>query len=122
MTVYIDSDYKCHLKNDGSMRAVETEFFEGKCHRYVEGYRYVPEGETWIREDGEKFTGEMIAPCENYTVLAAAQQVYENFLPQLQELRAKLETIAECFDGLATNPSFEQLVDFISALRELVED
>jgi len=30
-TIYIDSDFKCHVSNDDTMRAVETDFFDGKC-------------------------------------------------------------------------------------------
>ena len=42
MTIYIDNDYKCHVTDDGAMRVVETDFFDGKCAEFVEGYRYVP--------------------------------------------------------------------------------
>ena len=54
-TIYIDSEFKCHSVNDGTMTAVETDFFDGKCPAFVEGYRFVPTGETWTREDGESF-------------------------------------------------------------------
>ena len=76
-TIYIDSDFKCHIYDDGTMTAVETAFFDGKCDAFVEGYRFVPAGESWIREDGVVFTGEMIAPWKPYSELAAAQQQYE---------------------------------------------
>lgn len=62
MTIYLDKDYKCHLENDGNMTAAETDAFEGKCREYIEGFRFVPEGHTWTREDGKAFRGEMIAP------------------------------------------------------------
>ena len=26
-TIYLDSDFKCHVSNDGTMLAVETDFF-----------------------------------------------------------------------------------------------
>ena len=39
-TIYIDSDYRCHPVNDGTMTAVETDFFDGKCEQFVEGYCY----------------------------------------------------------------------------------
>ena len=77
MKIYLDNDYKCHLENDGTMRTVETDHFDGKCQRYIEGYRYVPAGETWQREDGKKFKGEMIAPFINYNELKEAQLTYE---------------------------------------------
>lgn len=76
-TIYIDSDYKCHVAGDGTMTAVETDFFDGKCDAFVEGYRFVPEGESWTRSDGEVFHGEMIAPWKPYDELDAAQREYE---------------------------------------------
>ena len=75
--IYIDSDFKCHVSDDGTMTTVETDFFDGKCDTFIEGYRFVPAGETWTREDGVAFTGEMIAPGKPYGELAAAQAQYE---------------------------------------------
>ena len=78
MTVYIDFDFKCHTANpDGSFQEVETNFFDGKCQTFIEGYRFVPSGEIWMRSDGKKFTGEMITPWKPYAELAAAQAQYE---------------------------------------------
>ena len=77
MKIYIDTDYKCHVTDDGTMTAVETEFFNGKCDEFIEGYRFVPAGESWTRSDGEVFAGEMIAPWEDYAQLDAAQREYE---------------------------------------------
>lgn len=76
-TIYIDSEFKCHISNDGTMTAVETDFFDGKCDTYIEGYRFVPEGKTWVREDGVEFSGEMIAPWKPWDELDAAQREYE---------------------------------------------
>ena len=75
--IYIDYEYKCHVTNDGTLTAVETDFFNGKCQTFIEGYRFVPAGESWTREDGKMFHGEMVAPWKNYTELAAAQAQYE---------------------------------------------
>lgn len=77
MTIYIDFDYKCHVSDDGTMREFDVSFFEGKCVEFIEGYRYVPAGETWEREDGEMFNGEMIAPWKDYSRLYLAQLEYE---------------------------------------------
>lgn len=77
--IYIDSDYRCHTSNrDGTFREVETNFFDGKCDAFIEGYRYVPEGENWTRNDGTMFTGEMIAPAVEYEPLRIAQVQHEN--------------------------------------------
>lgn len=77
--IYIDSNYRCHASNpDGKYREVEVPFFDDKCGAYIEGYRYVPEGENWTRNDGAMFTGEMIAPAVDYESLRIAQVQYEN--------------------------------------------
>lgn len=75
MTIYIDSDYKCYVSAAEGRRAVETDFFDGKCPELIESYRFVPEGETWTREDGEVFTN-MEAPWKDLSEAYAAQTAY----------------------------------------------
>lgn len=77
MTIYIDTDYKCHTAPDSGLTAVETTAFDGKCTAYIEGYRFVPFGSTWVRSDGAVFQGEMIAPWKPWDGLDAAQREYE---------------------------------------------
>ena len=79
-TIYIDSDFKCRTVGDDALTAVETDFFDGKCDAFVEGYRFVPEGESWTREDGTVFRGEMIAPWKPRQELDAAQRAYDRDL------------------------------------------
>lgn len=76
-TIYIDSEFKCHVTNDGTMTEVETAFFDGKCDAFIEGYRFVPDGKTWTRSDGVAFYGEMISPWKDYAELDNAQREYE---------------------------------------------
>ena len=78
--VYIDTDFKCHVETDGTMAAVETDFFDGKCDEYIDGYRFIPEGMEWEREDGAVFSGQMVAPWKNYEELENAQRAYERRL------------------------------------------
>lgn len=76
--IYIDTDFKCHINNyDGTLREVKTAFFDGKCDGYIEGYRFVPSGESWTREDGTVFEGEMIAPWKDFDKLDEIQREYE---------------------------------------------
>lgn len=94
MTIYLDDDYRCHLRDDGTRRAVETALFDGKCAAFIEGCRYVPEGECWTRDDGERFYGQMLSPAADYAVLAAAQTQYEaDEQTHLAELGALIEEI-----------------------------
>ena len=76
MTIYIDSDYKCYVSAAEGRRAVETELFEGKCPEWIESYRFVPEGETWMRGDGEVFKGEMVTPWKDLGEAYVAQAAY----------------------------------------------
>lgn len=78
MTIYLDSDFKCSTTSpSGAGLAVKTDIFAGKCKEYIEGYRFVPAGQTWTREDGEVFTGEMVSPWQPWEQLDAIQREYE---------------------------------------------
>ena len=85
MTIYIDSDYRCHTADDGTRRAFEVPSFDGKCAAFIEGYRYVPAGESWTRSDGEVFSGEMIAPCRDYSQIAEIQSAVDRAQEQTQQ-------------------------------------
>ena len=76
-TIYLDSNLRCHIRNDGTMIVVRTPAFDGKCDAYIEGYRFVPGEKTWVRGDGVEFAGEMIAPWKPWQELEEAQREYE---------------------------------------------
>jgi hypothetical protein len=98
MKIYIDHEYKCHVTNDGTMREVEVpDFFDGKCDAFIEGYRFLPSGESWARSDGVVFTGEMVAPWKPYEELDAAQRQYEQAL--IADMRNALHTLGVNVDG-----------------------
>ncbi len=80
MKIYIDADCRCHASPAEGLREFDVPFFEGKCPAFIDGYRYVPAGETWQRADGEVFTGEMIAPGVDSRILEAYQRQYEDML------------------------------------------
>ena len=82
MIIYIDNNFKCHTKMANDLRAFKTSFFDDKCDTFIEGYRFIPAGEIWVREDGKKFYGEMIAPYVNYNILREAQLIYEKELAE----------------------------------------
>ena len=89
MKICIDAERKCHASGDGS--GVEVAFFDGKCEAFLEGYRYIPQGETWTREDGKVFRGEMVAPWKPYAQLDRLQREHERRL--LAEYAQALETV-----------------------------
>ena len=96
MKIYIDDEFKCHTQAADGLTAVEPDFFDGMCAAYIEGYRFVPAGETWTAADGTSFRGEMITPWKPLTELDAAQRAYE------RERAAALEAQnAELLDAMA---------------------
>lgn len=90
MKIYIDSEYRCFAADDGTRREIETENFDGKCQTYLEGFRFIPAGESWVRDDGVVFTGEMAVPAVDYRILEAAQHEYEHqqYLDAMSALEA----------------------------------
>ena len=93
MTIYIDNDFKCHISLADGLTVIETDAFDGKCRQYIEGYRFVPSGETWTREDGEVFTGEMVAPWRPYEILTEFQAIYEEEQAKQADMAAALEIL-----------------------------
>lgn len=99
MTVYLDTDFKCHVTNDGTMTAYETSFFDGKCDAFIEGYRIVPTGASWTRPDGVAFHGEMIAPWKDYRILEAYQEQYEAMQAEMLDMQTALGVLEVTPDG-----------------------
>ena len=100
MRIFIDDEYKCHVSNDGTMREFDLSCFDDKCQEYIEGYCYVPDGEVWIRADGQKFEGEIVTSWKDYSVLAdiqsAVDRTQEKSDTQITEL---LDVIEELIIG-----------------------
>lgn len=97
MKIYIDSEFKCHVAPGDGLTAVETDFFDGKAPGFIEGYRFVPEGQSWTREDGTVFAGEMVSPWKDWEELDKIQRVYEREMVQSLESRNEelVTTMAE---------------------------
>lgn len=76
-TVYLDSDFICHLEDATGRIPYQTEMFDGKCDALVEAYRIVPEGSVWTRYDGVQFKGELISPADNYDTARFHQTQFE---------------------------------------------
>lgn len=65
-TIYVDSLYHCHRIDDGTMTAVQTDFFIDKCDTWVEGYCY-DTSKGYVQ----------IYPWKDSAELDAAQREYE---------------------------------------------
>ena len=70
MKIYVDSERHCRTTNkDGTFREVETDFFDGRCNTFIEGYCY---------DDSKEYVA--IYPWKPYSELDAAQREYEKQL------------------------------------------
>lgn len=70
--IYVDSACHCHLSNsDQKFHEVETDFFDGKCEAFVEGYCYC-----------ESEDGVAIYAWKPYEELDQAQRQYERELAE----------------------------------------
>lgn len=72
-TIYYDSLCHCHRIDNGTMTAVETDFFIGKCDTWVEGFCY-DTGKGYVQ----------IYPWKPLNELEAAQAQYERDHAELQ--------------------------------------
>ena len=95
MTIYIDNDYKCYTTPADGRVSIETDAFNGKCKQYIEGYHFVPAGQSWTREDGQVFHGEMVAPWRDYSILEELQAVYDKQQQTINEYEAALPEIEQ---------------------------
>lgn len=91
MKIYIDKDCRCYTEPAEGRREQESSFFDGRGKRFIEGYRFVPDGETWTRSDGTVFSGEMISPIENPIILG----VYDNLDKTSECLKATSDYIVQ---------------------------
>lgn len=80
-TIYTDSEFKCHTTNPyGTFREIETDFFDGKCTEFIEGY---------CCDDSKGY--QHIYPWKPNYELDNAQREYEKQL--LAEYAAALKTV-----------------------------
>lgn len=99
MKYYLDSDFRVHIDQDGNRREWEDAdgYFDNKCAAYIEGFRVVPEGATWVREDGAEFSGLMIAAAVPFAELDAAQREYER--QEAADMKEALALLGVNVDG-----------------------
>lgn len=107
MTIYLDNDYRCYTQPAEGLRAVACDWADGKCAAYIEGMRYIPQGESWTRADGAVFAGEAICATQDAASLLAMQAAYE----QQQATQRVTDT------QLAVAESYETMQDELTALR-----
>ncbi|MBR4035932.1 MAG: hypothetical protein IKJ05_04280 [Oscillospiraceae bacterium] len=100
--IYLNKEFQCFTQQtDDTVMNIETAYFDGKCNAYIEGYRFVPAGCRWTREDGNVFYGEMVSPFKDSTYLEMVQSVYEQLASEITDTQL---TVAQLYEsGVAAN-------------------
>ena len=98
MQFYIDKEYKCYVTNNIDYRLMEDAFFDNKCKEFVEVYRYIPEGESWVDEDGNEYQGCMVSPWTDPGEAIVTQhnheiQLLNRLIEELKQTSSKEDTI-----------------------------
>lgn len=91
-TIYIDSDFMCHITDDGTMTEVQLEEFDDLCNNAIGLMRYVPENETWIRPDGRVIHGIFIQATDSAKIDAYQRQYMED-QAQMADMQNALEIL-----------------------------
>lgn len=75
-TVYIDSNFMCHLQNDGTMAEVQTDIFDSTVDDAIPYYRYIPQDEEWIDGNGRVIHGIFVQATNSATINRIIQEAY----------------------------------------------
>lgn len=83
-TIYIDSDFMCHVTNDGTRTEIQTDYFDNLCDKAIELMRFVPNGEEWTRPDGRVIHGEFVQATNSQKIDELQRQA------EMDDMRAAL--------------------------------
>ena len=83
-TIFLDSDFMCHLTDDGTRTEVQTDALDHLCDRAIELMRYVPEGRVWFNPRGFAVHGEFIQATDSSKIDSFQAQA------QIEDMKAAL--------------------------------
>lgn len=75
-TIYLDSNFMCHLENAEGRTEIETDVFDGIVDAAIPYYRYIPQGEEWTDGKGRVFHGLFIQATDSNAIDRITQQAY----------------------------------------------
>lgn len=122
MKIYLDNEFKCHTSNDGTMREVETEFFDGKCTELIEGYRFIPSGEKWVKPNGVIIRGECVFPWRNYEILSGAQNGYNQSNAENHDMIGDAVSAYETAPTASHNYEVGELITLNNVAYEVIKN
>ena len=90
--IFLDTDYMCHITDDGTRPEIQTDYFDNLCNNAIELMRFVPEGATWTRPDGRVIHGEFIQATDSAKIDAYQRQWMED-QAQMADMQNALEIL-----------------------------
>lgn len=76
-TIYIDSDFMCHLENAEGRTPIGTDVFDGIVDAAIPYYRYIPQGEEWADpKTGRVLHGLFIQATDTNAIDLIIQQAF----------------------------------------------
>ena len=67
-SIYIDSDYMCHLESGEGRTEVQTDAFDGVVRETIPYYRYIPSGEQYTDKKGRTLHGLFIQAMDSNAI------------------------------------------------------
>ena len=90
-TIYLDSNYMCHIDDNGTRQKIVTDVFDSMCEKAIECYRFIPEGQIWEKSKTSILHGPFI---QAVTESSSIQQQHEiDDSKYTQELGALIDEI-----------------------------
>jgi hypothetical protein len=81
--IYLDDQYRCSVTNGENKTEIETDFFDGRCEEFIEGYCYIPKNEKWVNKNNIEFMGETIFPIADFNKIDSIQRSNERAALQM---------------------------------------
>ena len=91
-TIYLDSNFMCHIINDGTMTEIQTDMFDDLCNNSIELMRYIPQNEMWVRPNGRIIYGLFIQATDSEKINAYQIQ-WQSDQEQMEDMQNALEIL-----------------------------
>ena len=67
-TIYLDSEYMCHLENAEGRIEIQTDVFDSIDDNAIPYYRYIPQDKTWVDSRGRTYHGVFIQATDSEAI------------------------------------------------------
>lgn len=89
--IYLDSNYMCHIDNNGTRQKVITDAFDSMCEKAIECYRFIPEGQVWKKTKTITLRGPFIQAVAESSPIQQQHKIDDD--KYTQELGALIDEI-----------------------------